>query len=187
MKAVTGIILATAAVFLWGFLFWGTPLFSFVYDVAEQSPDEVAARAALKEHYPKNGLYFVPAATHTLKERRELHKEGPVAFVYMADHDGSPMMDVMMMVYGFIVMLITNIFLFLLIKFSCSSNSFFVTRFLVVFLASLAAAISIHGGDAVWWMEPILWKSYQAFYHVVAWSIAGVFLAWFTGKSRKKS
>ncbi len=187
MKSITGILLATVVVFMWGFLFWGTPVFSFVFEVGKESPDETAARSVLKEHFPENGLYFVPSVKNGMEEREKLHKEGPVAFVYMAEHDGGPMLNPKMMGMGFGVMLITNIILFALIKVSCSSDSFFVTRFLVVFIAGLAAAVCNHGGDAVWWMQPLLWKSYQAFYQIVEWSISGAILAWFTGKKKAKS
>lgn len=186
MKSITGILVASVVVYLWGFLFWGTPLFDFVYEVGKESPDPTAARKALSENFPEDGVYFVPSMKNAMKDRVALHKEGPIAFVYMADKDGGPMMNMKIMAMGFVLLLVTHTILLVLIKFSCSKDSFFLTRFLVVSIAGLAAAVGIHGGDMVWWMEPISWKAYQAIYQIIAWALAGVILAWFTGKSKPR-
>ena len=62
-RCVIGIILATLAMYVWGFLYWGGAN-PFPYKAWKQTPDDVAAGKALLEHFPETGTYHMPGMNH---------------------------------------------------------------------------------------------------------------------------
>ena len=85
-QLVIGIIVASIAVFMFGFLFWGAS--QLPYRSWKSTPDDVTARQALREHFPEVGTYYVPGMRHDDETLTELYEQGPLAFVHVTSTGG---------------------------------------------------------------------------------------------------
>jgi hypothetical protein len=171
-KPAVKILLATVAMYCFGFLYWG--LSGAPYKTWKQAPDDVAAGQALLQHFPESGLYHVPSINHPEKEREELFRRGPVGFVKIR-RPGRELHDVSIMINGFLLSLAASALLWLVLKKSALTT--YGSRLVFVALLGVTASVMIDGGDVVWWQTPILWKLAQGVYNVGAWIMAGLVLA----------
>lgn len=176
-RFVLGVFLAALAMYIWGLLYWGAnPL---PYTAWKRVPDEPAARAALLEHFPEDGTYYVPGMHHDNETLAALTEEGPVAFVHMLRREGRPMMDPTILVWGFVLYLAVALVLGLLLRAAAPALPTYGARVKAAALAALAAALMIDLGEAVWWYIPLSWKLHQAVFDFSALLIAGLVLARF--------
>ena len=173
-RAILGIVLAAVAVFFWGFLFWG--LNPLPYASWKQSTGDEAAQAALREHFPEDGTYFIPSPSHPDVER--LHLKGPVAFLNIKS--GGPMMDSGSMIGGLLQNVVVAIALLALLKLVPSAVADLAGQVKYAALIGLVAALLIDLGDIVWWFEDVTWKLHMAFYHVTSFIIFTVVLCRFS-------
>lgn len=179
-----GVILATVAMYMWGFLYWGGAN-PFPYKAWKQSKDDVAAGKALLEHFPETGTYYLPGMNHEQSTREQLFQNGPVAFVHITARDGCPMMDPSIMVKGFFVNLIVVVLFALLLKCVAGALPSYWDRVKFAVLTGLMAAVLIDFGDAVWWRIPWEWKIQVALYNFSAIFVAGLVLAKFVSVDRE--
>ena len=176
-RFVVGVVVASLALFFWGFLYWGFgPYRTMVW---KQAVDDGAAGQSLLEQFPETGTYYVPAFTHEPDTVEELFLKGPIAFVHMLSTTGRPSFDPSIMVQGFVLNLVVVILIGLMLRRVASALPTYLDRVKFVALMGLTAAVLIDGGDAVWWQISWSWKLYQAFYDVSAWTLTGCVLAKF--------
>jgi len=171
-----GIALASVATYLWGFLFWGAT--SLPYGVWEQSPDDATTQAALLEHFPENGTYFVPGFGHEAGELAELYESGPVAMVHVSAREGRPQLDPGIMARGFGVIVGSALLLGLLLRWTALPD--YGRRVRLACLVGLLAAWTVDLGDTAWWGTPLDWKLVQALYTATSLALMGAVLARFT-------
>lgn len=177
-RFVTGVLLASVVLYIWGFVFWGFgPYQKLIWMPA--AGGEAEAQQNMRQMFPENGVYFIPAHTDDMKAAARNMENGPIAMVHMMAVDGAPMMDRNMMAKGFLVNLgfITLLGL-LLLQVRNALPSYF-GRLKFVTLAGVASAVLIDLGEIVWWRMSIPWKLYQGVYDATAWLIAGLVLAYF--------
>jgi hypothetical protein len=176
-RALVGVLLATLAMYFFGFLFWGAT--TLPYRTWKIAPDDEAAQRALLTHFPESGTYHVPAPTaHDEKRRRELFERGPVGFVHI-DRDGRPMEDPAILIGGFVLNLVVVALLALILWRVLPALPTYRSRVGFLALLGLTAAIMIDGGSAIWWGLAWQWKVVQGLYDVGAWIVAGLVLAKF--------
>lgn len=176
-KAILGIVIASVVLYMWGFVYWG--LGPYPKLIWKQANDDVAAGQALSEHFPENGVYFVPGAGHDQATAEGLYETGPVAMVHMIAADGRPMMDPSIMVGGFALNVVVIVLIGALMCQVRAALPTYAHRVKFAALAGLTAAMLIDCGDIVWWQIDWSWKLYNAFYHFSAWLIVGLVLAKF--------
>ena len=87
-RQIIGVVLATLAVYMWGFLYWGAS--TIPYSAWQATNDDAAAGKALLEHFPVSGTYYVPGMYVDEATRNELSEAGPVAFADRADSTRDP-------------------------------------------------------------------------------------------------
>ena len=173
-RTILGIVLAAVAVFFWGFLYWG--LNPLPYSSWKQSTGDEAAQAALRQHFPEDGTYFIPSPGNPDVE--QLHLKGPVAFLNIKS--GGPMMDSRAMIGGLLQNLLLATVLLSLLKLVPSAISDLGSQIKYAALFGLVAALLIDLGDVVWWFEDVSWKLYMAFYHITSFVIFTVILCRFS-------
>jgi hypothetical protein len=178
-RTILGIVLAAVAVFFWGYLFWG--LNPLPYTSWKQSTGDEAAQAALREHFPEDGTYFIPSPMNPEVER--LHLKGPVAFLNIKS--GGPMMDSSAMIGGLLQNLLVATVLLALLKLVPSAISELGSQIKYAALFGLVAALLIDLGDVVWWFEDVAWKLHMAFYHITSFVIFTVVLCRFSMDRRE--
>jgi len=175
-RQIIGVILATVAVYMWGFLYWGAS--TFPYSAWQATNDDAAAGKALLEHFPVSGTYYVPGMYDDEATRNKLSDAGPVAFVHI-QREGRPVVDTSIMLNGFLLTFVTALLISMILKRALPALPSYTDRAGFVALVGLTAVVMIDCGDAVWWNTPWGWKIYQIFYDLVAWVIAGLVLAKF--------
>ena len=176
MRTALGIVVATAVMYVWGFLYWGAS--SVPYQAWEQAPDDRAAGAALLQHFPESGVYYVPGNDHPAGERNALFEQGPTGFVIL-DRDGRPAFDTGVMAAGLVLNGIVVAVLAMLLQMTLPAAPRYVQRVRIVSWAGAAGVLLVNFGDVVWWAIPLDWVLAQAVYNFSAVVLAGAVLARF--------
>ena len=177
MRWAMAVIVSSIVVYMWGFFFFAAS--GYPEQATLKVDDNAAVGEALKEHFPENGLYFLPSQSEEegADEYAVAHKTGPVAMVYMLKADGRDLMDIGILISGFCHIMLTSIFLCFLLRMADASLAgwfarvrFFVfVGFLIVFYCDI--------GNAVWWQYSWHWQLTIGLHHWVAISIAGIVIA----------
>lgn len=175
-KQLIGVLLATVAIFLWGFAYWG--LMSAPYAPLKATNGDDAARQALLEHFPSTGMYLIPGAYNTPEDSARMFAEGPIALVNFV-REGHPMEDPALIGRGFVLNLVVVLLLAVLMKRALPALPSYRERVVFASLVGLTAVMMIDFGDAVWWRYPLAWKTSQALYGLVSFTIAGAVLGKF--------
>lgn len=175
--AALGVILASVALFFWGFLYWG--LSPFPYQAWKQSSDDEAAQKTLLEWFPENGAYFVPGRKHDPATLERLFRQGPVVFVHMLRREGRPPFDPGIMVRGFVLNVVVAALVAVLLWHAREGLPSYLSRFLQAGLAGVTGSLMIDCGDAIWWEVAWVWKLRQALYNCVGFVICAAILAYF--------
>lgn len=175
-KQLIGVALATVAIFLWGFVYWG--LISAPYAPLKATNGDEAARQALLDHFSSTGMYLIPGAYNAPEDAARMFAEGPIAMVNFV-REGHPVEDPAMMGQGFALNLVVVLLLSAVMKKALPALPNYGERVMFAALLGLTAVVMVNLGDAVWWRYPWAWKLSQALYGLVSFTIAGAVLAKF--------
>jgi hypothetical protein len=177
---VIGAALAGAVLmYLVGYVWWGMPLGPGSQAMREAQGED-GLRAALLEHLPESGVYFVPmegsrdtpAALERFKER---HREGPVAMVVF-HRGGKEPFDAQVMLLGFLHSLGACALAAGFVG-AVAGTGTFAARWFVAFFLGLFVAVFVNLADLIWWSMPPAWVLTEAGYNVVGWALAGLPIA----------
>jgi hypothetical protein len=171
-----GVALATVAVYMWGFAYWGAT--TIPYGPLKASANDPAVQAALLEHFPETGAYLVPGMHNPAEVLTPLYEAGPIAFVFI-QRDGHPMEDPALMFRGFLLTIVIVFLFSVLMKKALPALPTYGNRVMFAALVGLTAVVMVDFGDAVWWRFDWSWKLAQAFYGLMAATIGGAVLAKF--------
>ena len=177
-QRVIGIVLATVAVYFWGFLYWG--ISPVPYTAWKQTNGDEAAQKALLEHFPESGTYYLPERYHDEETTNRLFEAGPVGFVHI-NLEGRPAVDPSIMGAGFVFTLVAVLMISMLMAKAAPAFPSYTDQVKFAALTGLTAVVMIEFGEAVWWQVSWQWKIFQAFYNFVAWTTAALVLAKFSG------
>lgn len=179
-RLALGVLIAAALVYAWGFLVWGLgPYPTLVWD---QPVSHDRSAEVLREQFPTNGTYYVPAHTDDQDLLADRFEAGPVAFVHMLHVDGRSMMDPRIMAMGFLLNLVVIVLTAVLLQRAAPALPSYWSRVQFVTLVGLVAVVMIDFGAAVWWDISWAWQCYQAFYDLTFFFLAGLILAKFVPK-----
>lgn len=170
VRLALGAVLAAVVLFFFGFLYWG--LNPLPYRAWHQASDDVAAGAALKQHFPEAGTYFVPAMTHAAAEHEKLSADGPVAMIHILPQ-GKPLMDPNQMGAGFVLGLLVSVGMALVIWIARAALVTWAHCLALSLAVGLVAAILVDGGDVVWWFASPSWALSRGLYDAAACLVAG--------------
>ncbi len=178
-RVLIGSLVAAVAMFLIGFVFYGTPLFSNAYKTAPFET-QMTVQQALKA-LPASGTYFIPMGEG--EEAMAAHRAGPTAMLRVS-LQGSEMMDPMAMVKGFVHMVVSAFLLGLLLLRIAPKMWNFGERMAVVVAASLAVVVFTRLGEPIWFRADWPFTLYVAITDMISLTVAGFILAkWFLPKS----
>lgn len=177
-RTILGILIATIVMYVWGFVYWGAS--GVPYAAWEQAPNDAAAGAALLEHFPESGVYYMPGNDHSTEERNVLFESGPTGFVIL-DRDGRPAFDTNIMLAGFLLNGVVAAVVALLLHMTLPAAPGYTQRLRLVAVVAAVAVLLVNFGDVVWWAVPTGWVVAQAFYNFTAIVLSGAVLARFIG------
>ncbi|HKY80127.1 MAG TPA: hypothetical protein VJM09_01480 [Sphingobium sp.] len=178
VRTIVGGLLGGFAMYLIGFLFWGTPLSAIAFNrTSEQAGANLQTAMAQTLTPTGAGVYVVPdpaTAQGTI-----LYGKGPVAMIYY-NSSGFPVTDSAALIGGLILALVVGVVFALALRFAASD---FGARSRVAILFSLAAALWLHVGQAVFNHAPWGYILYLAFSDFLALAVAGLVAAKLMGRS----
>ena len=173
MRFVIGSLVAGAAMWVLGFVFYGV-LFGVGYSTAPEAT-QLAIQAALKA-LPESGTYYIP--TGATSAMMKAYAAGPVAQVsYNAS--GFSMVDTVSFIAGYVQFAVVAAMLGWLAG-GLGERASFGTRARVICGAAAVAVVYIHLADPIWyhsaWRNPV----YKAVADFVIMAAGGLIMArWF--------
>lgn len=171
-KTLLGGLIGGAAMYLVGFIFWGTPLGALAFHRTETSAGSNLQAAMAQALTPSGtGVYVIPdpaTAQGTI-----LYGKGPVAMVFY-NSSGFPVTDTGALAGGLILALVVGVLIALMLRF-VSGDIGGRARLTVLF--ALAAVLWLHVGQAVFNHAPWGYSLYLAFSDFVGLVAAGLVAA----------
>jgi len=174
-QLLLGSLLAAVALFIWGAIFWMSPISN---SVLERARDDEAAGQALLEHFPESGTYVIPGERSDEGTFTRLHQAGPIATIHVR-REGAPAMNPQVFVKGFLHGLLTCFLLGLMMKMALPGLPTYGLRVGFATLAALTAAVFLELGEVVWWYQPWGLHLVNLVWSATAGLIAGLVLAYF--------
>lgn len=175
IRSIFGGLAGGVALFLIGFVFWGTPLSNLAFsDTDPQSSANLQASLAQALTASGTGVYNIPSPATS--EGTTLYGKGPVAQVYF-NTDGFPVVDGGSMIAGFILSLIVGVLIAVALR---SMAGDFAARSRLTIVFSGAAVLWMHLGQPVFNHAPWGYFIYLAISDFIGLTAAGLIAArWF--------
>lgn len=172
VRTVIGGLLGGLAIFVTGFLFWGTPLSALALSrVGDQASANLQAAMAQALNATGTGVYVIPDPSTA--QGTILYGRGPVAQIFY-NSSGFPVMDGGALIGGLVLALAVGVVIALALRFALAD---FASRARVTILFALAAVLWLHIGQAVFNHAPWGYILYLAFSDFVALAAAGLIAA----------
>jgi hypothetical protein len=169
-----GTLLATLALFVWGMVFWLSPLSQPAF---HPLPDDRPVAEALTRYLPADGTYYIPSekAEETWMQQ---HREGPIATVFF-QREGADPGNAGVLLKGFFHMLVTVGLFGLALRRVAPALPTYGTRVAFVVLVGVAFALWSNVGYTIWWWHPWSLHLVNLVYDVTGWSLVAFILARF--------
>ena len=172
VRTIIGGLLGGFAMYLIGFIFWGTPLSALAFHRADEQPAANLQTAMAQALTPTGtGVYVIPDPTTA--QGTVLYGKGPVAMVHY-NSSGFPVTDSAALIGGLILALVVGVVIALALRLAAGS---FSSRARLSILSALAAVLWLHVGQAVFNHAPWGYILYLAFSDFIALSAAGLIAA----------
>ncbi|WP_242124652.1 hypothetical protein [Sphingobium sp. Sx8-8] len=172
IKTLLGGLIGGVAMYLVGFVFWGTPLSALAFHRADAAASgQLQAAMAQALTATGTGVYVVPdpaTAQGTI-----LYGKGPVAMVFY-NNGGFPVTDASALIGGLILALVVGLLIAFMLRFIGAD---FAQRARVTLIFSLASILWLHIGQAVFNHAPWGYILYLAFSDFLALVAAGLVAA----------
>lgn len=168
-KTLLGGLIGGVAMYLVGFIFWGTPLSALAFHRAEAGAGSNLQAAMAQALTPSGtGVYVIPDPATA--EGTVLYGKGPVAMVFY-NSGGFPVTDASALIGGLILALVVGVLIALMLRFASGDLG---GRVRVTILFALSAVLWLHVGQAVFNHAPWGYVLYLAFSDFVALVAAGL-------------
>jgi hypothetical protein len=179
-RILPGVAISAFVLYFWGFLYWG--LGPYRTQIWKSATNEAAAAPLLREHFPENGVYFVPGFREDPDAYNQASDKGPVAMIHMIAIGGRPGMDPKVMIEGFFLNLVVILLITAVLRMTLPACPTYAGRVKFAALIGLVVAVQVDGGDMAWWQLDPTWKLYQALYTFSVWLIPGLIMARFVDR-----
>ncbi|WP_165323342.1 hypothetical protein [Rhizorhabdus phycosphaerae] len=177
-KTLFGGVLGGVALYLIGFLFWGTPLSRLAFNRLEE-PQTAALQQAMAETLTASGTgtYLIPATGTAAGDL--LYARGPIATVHF-NSGGFPVVDTGSLGTGLLLAIVTGFVMALALGAVGARVSDFISRARIAIGFALAAALYIDIGQPVFNHYGYGYWIYMFFSDFIGLSVAGLIIArWF--------
>ena len=172
VRAIVGGLLGGLALYVVGFIFWGTPLSALALSrVDGQASANLQAAMAQALNATGTGVYVIPDPATA--EGTILYGRGPVAQIFY-NSSGFPVMDSSALIGGLILALVVGVVIALALRAVAAD---FAGRARLTLLMALAAVLWLHIGQAVFNHAPWGYILYLAFSDFLGLAAAGLIAA----------
>ncbi len=180
-KTLFGGVLGGIAIYLIGFLFWGTPLHLLAFNHIEDGPS-TALQATLAQTLTQSGTgaYSIPAMDTAAGS--VLYGRGPVAIVHF-NTSGFPAMDMTMLAQTFMLSIVIGLIIALALGTIGERVTDFASRAKVAILFALAGTLWTELGQPIFNHYGWTYWVYLFVSDFISLSVAGLIVArWFLPK-----
>lgn len=167
--------LAALAMFVFGAIFWMSPL---PYSALTPANDDRAAAAALGSVFSTTGTYVVPGPHLDHETMSSLYKAGPSAIVQFV-REGHDEMEPAVFVKGYLHYFVVALLLSMLLHRSAGSFQRYSCSVKFSAFVGLTGGVLLTGSDPIWWHHPWCWHLMGLLYCVLAFVVAGLVLGRF--------
>lgn len=172
IRTIFGGLLGGCALYVTGFIFWGTPLSAIAFSRADpQASANLQAAMAQALNGPGTGVYIIPDPATA--EGTVLYGKGPIGQIFY-NSVGFPVTDSSSLIGGFILALVTGLLIALALRLVLPS---FAARVRATILSAIGTVLWMHVGQAVFNHAPWGYILYLAFSDLVGLILAGVIAA----------
>lgn len=172
IRTLFGGLLGGLALFLTGFVFWGTPLANIGYTTAEPAAStNLQAAMAQSLTQTGTGVYLIPSTTTS--EGTILYGKGPIAQVFF-NTNGYPSLDSSALIGGLILALVVGVLIALALRLIAGDTA---TRVRATVAFAMAATLWLHIGQPIFNHAPWGYFLYLAFSDFVGIVLAGLIAA----------
>lgn len=172
IRTLFGGLLSGLALFLTGFVFWGTPLANIGYTSADpQASTNLQAALAQGLTQTGTGVYLIPSTTTS--EGTILYGKGPIAQVFF-NTSGFPSLDANALIGGLILALVVGVIIAFALRLVSGDTS---TRVRAAVAFAVAAVLWLHIGQPIFNHAPWGYFLYFAFSDFVGLALAGLIAA----------
>ena len=181
-KTLLGGLIGGFAMYLVGFIFWGTPLSLLAFNHIDDA-QSTALQASLTQTLTATGTgtYAIPAMGTAAGS--VLYGKGPVAMVHF-NTSGFPLMDSASLIQGLILALVTGVIIALALGAVADRVTDFASRARVAILFALAATVWIELGQPIFNHYGWGYWVYLFLSDFIGLSVAGLIVArWFLSKA----
>ena len=178
-RVIIGAVVAAIAMFVIGFIFFGTPL----HKLALAGIDDVQAAAvqqAMAANLPRTGTYSVPGLN--TEAQTNMFSQGPIATIHY-NTGGFAATDAGSLVTGLVLNFIVALLIGTALIGIDRRVPDFGSRARVAVLIAIAATAYVHLGEPIHWHHDWPHFIYVFIADALALSAAGIILAWFLPKS----
>lgn len=175
-RFLLGSIIAAVAGFVWGAVFWMSPLPN---NVIQQAKSDVLLGAELKVTLNESGVYYLPGGGDpTGEEFQRLHRAGPIAMIFYQREGAEPMAPSTFaagLVHGWASIALAAV----LLGMALPALGGYAARVGFVTLVGVISSVFSDIGGTVWWPISMDWALIMSVYGVVFWLVTGLILAAF--------
>lgn len=178
VRTILGGLAGGFALYIVGFLFWGTPLSALAFSRAEGSAGANLQAAMAQALAPTGtGVYVIPDPATA--QGTVLYGKGPIGMIFY-NNSGFPVMDGAALIGGLVLALAVGVLFALSLRFAARDLA---TRAKVTILFSLGAVLWMHVGQSVFNHAPWGYMLYLAFSDFVGLAAAGLVAAKIMGEA----
>ncbi len=180
MRFILGVLIAGAALFMWGFVYWTISPFSKSVIQTFETGTEEALATSLKTHIGKSGVFVAPKPPEDFSDVPgveafgERHRQGPVYMLFY-HQDGLEPMSMSTLVYGFLHAVLIALVAGLVLV--AAGPPRYLNRVMLIFWIAVFGSVWADLGNVLWWHHPWNFCCLQMGYHMVGGLIIGVILA----------
>ncbi len=174
-RVVIGAALAAIAMFVIGFLFFGTPL-ARLGTVGLGDPQAAAVQQAMAANLPRTGTYFVPSVD--TQAQTNMFSQGPIATIHY-NTGGFGAMDSGALVGGLVLNFIVALLIGLGLNLVAGRVVDLASRIRLVVLFALGAGVLAHLSRPIYYHHDWGNAIYVFVADTVMLAAAGAILAWF--------
>lgn len=174
-RLIMGGVLGGFAMWLVGFLFWGTPLSMIALSTAPDASN-AAIQATLAQHLGPLGTGSYPVPSPGTPLGTELYGRGPVAIVHYTN-SGFPVMDGAALVGGLVLAILVSLIVAAALN-AVALGLSFANRLRLVGLFALAIAGYTDLGQPIFNHAPWDYFIYMFVSDLASWLAAGAVIAW---------
>ena len=179
VRIVLGAVLAAAALFVWGALFW--MVLPFGDWVLKPLPNDEAVTKALNDNLPANGVYIFPgwdqaSGPEALEAAMAKHRRGPIGQIIYAREGAEPMAPGTFLA-GYLQMLASALLAAVLLRAAAPAS--FLARVAFAAALGLFAVVTVDVSNVIWFRHPWSMVALNGAYNLGGWLLAGLVLGAF--------